>query len=63
MFKDERFDPNGGRRTLSVKSACAQLGIGKTLFYTLAKAGKLKLIKLGRATRVPVTEIDRLLGQ
>ncbi|WP_281016500.1 helix-turn-helix domain-containing protein [Minwuia sp. IMCC3077] len=41
------------RRLLhSVPSACAQLGIGRTKLYELVNAGHLKMVKIGRSTRI-----------
>ncbi len=42
---------------VSPKSAFAALGIGTTKGYELINAGRLKVIKIGRATRVTVPSI------
>lgn len=42
-----------GRHLLhTVTSTCIQLGIGRTKAYELIKAGRLKVVKIGRATRI-----------
>lgn len=37
------------------------LGIGQTKFYSLVKAGDLRVKKIGRATLVEAAEIQRFL--
>lgn len=42
-----------GRHLLhSIPSACAQLGIGRTKLYELVNAGHLKMVKIGRSSRI-----------
>ena len=40
----------------SVSEFCAKYGIGRTTFYAEVKAGRLRVVKLGRRTLVPVCE-------
>ncbi len=50
-------------RAVPVDEARFRLGnLGKTLFYDLVKQGKIRVVKLGNRTVVPVSEIDRLLN-
>ncbi len=50
-------------RGVPVDEARYRLGnLGKTLFYDLVKQGKIRVVKLGNRTVVPVSEIDRLLS-
>jgi len=50
-------------RGVTVDEARFRLGnLGKTLFYDLVKQGKIRVVKLGNRTVVPVSEIDRLLN-
>ena len=44
-----------------VSRACAMLGIGKTMFYELVEAGEIETIKVGRATLVTVSSLERLV--
>jgi len=46
---------------VSVDEVARRLGIGRTLLYDLVKQGKIRVVKLGNRTIVPVSEIDRLL--
>jgi hypothetical protein len=50
-------------RGVTVDEARYRLGnLGKTLFYDLVKQGKIRVVKIGNRTVVPVSEIDRLLS-
>ncbi len=42
------------------REAFAALGVGKTMGYYLVRQGKLKAIKIGRATRILVDSIRRV---
>jgi len=48
--------------TMSVKSACEFLGIGKTSLYEHIRSGSLDVIKLGRRTLVKTDSIVRLVS-
>jgi len=49
-------------RGVPVDEARFRLGnLGKTLFYDLVKQKKIRVVKFGNRTVVPVSEIDRLL--
>jgi excisionase family DNA binding protein len=45
-------------RLLKVREAQAQLNIRNTTFYGLVKAGKIKLLKIGRSSFVKAEAID-----
>ena len=49
------------RRALSPREAERSLGISHATLYRLIKAGKLKAIKVGSRTLIPVDAIDTLL--
>ena len=51
------LDPN---QRYSVKEALAYLRVSRNLFYADIAAGRLKIIKSGKRTFVPGTEIIRL---
>lgn len=42
---------------VSVPEACKALSVGRTTIYELIGAGHLKVVKIGRATRVTVESI------
>ena len=48
------------RRARRVNDACDALQISRSHLYTLAAAGKIKIIRIGGRTLVPEAEIDRL---
>jgi excisionase family DNA binding protein len=50
------------RRALSPREAERTLGISHATFYRLIKVGRLKTIKLGSRTIIPVEAIDALLS-
>ena len=50
------------RRALSPREAERALGISHATLYRLIKAGKIKTIKLGSRTIIPVEAIDALLS-
>jgi len=43
--------------------AARRLGIGLTHFYALARHGRVHVIKLGRCSRVAVSELERLVAE
>lgn len=52
---------NDDRLALPINEFCRRMSISRTLVYRMAAAGKLRLIKLGMRTVVPVAEVHRLL--
>jgi excisionase family DNA binding protein len=50
------------RRALSPREAERTLGISHATLYRLIKAGRLKTIKLGARTVIPVEAINALLA-
>ncbi len=52
---------------LRVSAAARMLGIGRTTFYKLIEAGDIRVVRIGRAVRVPPAElhafVDRLNEQ
>jgi len=51
------------RRALSPREAERSLGISHTTLYRLIKAGRVKTIKLGARTVIPVASLDALLRE
>lgn len=56
VVSDDRF-------ALPINEFCRRVGVSRTLAYRLAGAGKLRLVKLGSRTVVPMAEVRRLLGE
>ena len=50
------------RLAVSIPKACAAIGLGRTAFYALVKAGQIRVVKLGRRTLVPMEELAKLLA-
>jgi len=49
------------RLALSVSEFCNSCAIGRSLFYEEVKAGRIKVLKVGKRTLVPATEAQRWL--
>ncbi|WP_048709453.1 helix-turn-helix transcriptional regulator [Microvirga massiliensis] len=49
-------------RLVSIPRAAEALGIGRTLVFNLIKDRRLRAVKLGRRTLVPLDEIERLIA-
>ena len=47
---------------VSPAEAAAMLGICRATIYNLISRGELRAQKIGRSTRIPITEIERLAG-
>lgn len=47
---------------LSPAAAAEALGICRASIYNLIKRGELRAVKIGRSTRIPVAELERLIG-
>ncbi|TWA85155.1 excisionase family DNA binding protein [Azospirillum brasilense] len=45
----------------SVEEFCASVGIKRTSFYKNVAEGRIKVLKAGRRTLVPITERDAFL--
>lgn len=50
------------RRAVSVPEAARILGISVTTAWKLVYADSIRVVRLGRAVRVPLTEIERILS-
>ncbi len=51
------------RPLLTLKEFSAQLSISEALARKWQRIGKIRVIKLGRAVRVPQEEVDRLIAE
>jgi excisionase family DNA binding protein len=49
------------RRTRTVPETAKILGVGLTTAWKMANNGEMRVVRFGRAVRVPVEEIERLL--
>jgi excisionase family DNA binding protein len=51
------------RLCVSVILACQYIGIGRTLFYSEWKSGRIVAIKSGRRTLVPLAELQAYIAR
>jgi excisionase family DNA binding protein len=49
------------RAALTVAEFCRVCSIGRSSFYSLAAAGRIRIKKLGRRTLVPIDQVSALL--
>lgn len=54
--------PSHMHKLLTVNDVADILGCGRTMVYELLGTGRLRHIKIGRLTRIPPSEIDRLIS-
>lgn len=54
---------NQETRFLSVQETCEQFGVGKDAVYALIREGRLKVLRLGRGYRVPLSEIEAFVAR
>ena len=55
--------PADTRLCVTVKEALRMLSIGRTKFYELVNSGDLRVLKVGRGTRVPLDSLRGLVAQ
>lgn len=48
---------------LTVDQACGRLGLGKTTLRDEIRAGRLVVLRVGRAVRIGETELARWVGE
>lgn len=51
------------RAAVSVNDFCAANSIGRTMFYKLLKQGRIRVIKVGRRTLIPLQEVSAWLDR
>ena len=47
----------------TIPDACRRLGVGKTVFFELMKAGRIKGFKVGKRTLIPESELQRFVAE
>ncbi|NNM72459.1 excisionase family DNA-binding protein [Enterovirga sp. DB1703] len=53
--------PNQAKIALSIREFCFLASIGRSLFYEEVKAGRINVLKVGRKTLIPATELNAWL--
>jgi excisionase family DNA binding protein len=56
-----RSQPPAPDTVLTVDEAADQLGVSRSLIYSLLRDGALKSVKIGRWRFIPTREIDRII--
>lgn len=56
------YAPTENRLLVTVPEACEILSIGRTHLYRLHRLGYFDIVKLGRAARIRVSDLERLAG-
>ena len=46
-----------------IEEAATQLAVGRTFLWGLIVRGEIKTVKLGRATRIPASELRRFVAK
>ncbi len=59
----ERTERPDGVLLLTIVEAARVLSIGRTTMYELVAAGEIDVVHIGRAVRVPVTELDAFVAR
>ncbi len=52
-----REDPSGGRLLVTVEEAARLTGLGRTTAYALVASGEWASISVGRAVRIPLSDL------
>ncbi len=61
MLKMEPNEHEKNRLAFRVQSFCKSIGIGRTKFYELMAAGKIKTVVIGGRRLIPADEAQRLV--
>ena len=48
---------------LRIRDCEHRLGLGRTKIYELIALGELRAVHIGRAVRIPVSEVERFVAQ
>ena len=57
------MEPAVVRKALSVEMVAEQLGISRSMVFKLIRLGKLRSVKAGTRTLVPVAAVDEFIEQ
>lgn len=48
---------------LSVRDTCAALGMGRSWLYQQIQAGRIRSVKIGSRTLIPLAEVERFVAE
>jgi excisionase family DNA binding protein len=54
---------NSPRLLLRVDEAAARLSVSRASLYRLLSSGRLRAVRVGRATRIPARELERFVRE
>lgn len=57
----KRMTPDTSDRLITVRDAADRLSIGVTKFYELMSRGEIPMVKIDRATRVRLSDVERFI--
>ena len=57
------MEPGVVRKALSVEMVAEMLGISRSMVFKLIRIGKLRSVKVGTRTLVPVAAVDEFIEQ
>ncbi|MFP5254869.1 MAG: helix-turn-helix domain-containing protein [Acidimicrobiia bacterium] len=60
---DEPADPRPAPLLLTIPEAGRLLGLGRSTMYELIGSGEVEVIHIGRAARIPVDSVERLIAR
>lgn len=56
-----KIDAQDAPPLVTVKTAAAMLGIGRSTVYELIRRGEIETIHIGRSVRIPTTTVERFV--
>jgi excisionase family DNA binding protein len=62
-YGDTHMSTDITKVALSVTEFCKAAGIGRSFFYEEVKTGRIKVVKAGRRTLIPISELAAWLSR
>ncbi len=62
-LRQQSPDADERSRLLTVRQVCDHLQCSRTYAYELLQQGEIHALKLGRLTRIPLSELERFIAQ
>ena len=63
MAVDAGSDESQTASLLTVQAAAQRLALSRSMLYNLMERGDLAYVKIGRARRIPLSEVERLIRE
>jgi len=58
----DRMAPQFRPLSVTVETACALSGLGRTTIYALAKQNRLRIVKVGARSLIPYADLEKLVA-